>query len=508
MKFREYLEKNKNSLYNQEYLDYLALTNLIKHKFSQEEEIQFIEKFNKEFKKVFNFINSQKERAKSFNSERLNSLSQFMRVNIIGFKKILKRHDKKSGFSLFKTYKSEFKHYIMQLKQIDALIRNTTSTFLVKEKDFLNIKYLIEKRVISGASIVEEDVNCVYFDNTGFEMYQKKIQNCSNLIRIRWTGEVTYIEKTNEIFFKINKNQILDFINGKNITKELKELNKSESSLVFEEIQAEIISKRLRPVLRTFSKRITYTFNSKVLIKVDSEIFMIRECSKTDMESACFPIKAWCRPNCEYPFQNISCLIKFPFYQITVEGRLDKWLEDILINAKRLELFSKYVHGCSVLYNTTVEPYWIGIFKNDEEDKNDQDAIIEIPSDFTVGQIKTPEIENKTVVIPVKIEPKVFFANERTFLSWIQFAIFLGGIGTAMLGLGNYHAAVCGLMLIIVSAAFAIYSLYLFQWRAQRIRSKDPGPYDDLYGPIVLVTMFMFVMVCALIFKFPIKKSH
>ena len=36
--------------------------------------------------------------------------------------------------------------------------------------------------------------------------------------------------------------------------------------------------------------------------------------------------------------------------------------------------------------------------------------------------------------IPMKIEPKTFFANERTFLSWLHMAVTIGSIGAALLG--------------------------------------------------------------------------
>lgn len=34
--------------------------------------------------------------------------------------------------------------------------------------------------------------------------------------------------------------------------------------------------------------------------------------------------------------------------------------------------------------------------------------------------------------IPVKIEPKVFFANERTFLSWMNMSVALSTISLAV----------------------------------------------------------------------------
>jgi uncharacterized membrane protein YidH (DUF202 family) len=117
-------------------------------------------------------------------------------------------------------------------------------------------------------------------------------------------------------------------------------------------------------------------------------------------------------------------------------------------------------------------------------------------------------MEGRQISIPVRVEPKVFFANERTFLSWVQFAIFLGGIGTAMIGLGDTRASYCGFLLVIVACVFAGYSLRLFYWRANRIRERDPGPYDDKYGPAILVSMFLIAIIFSCIFKLPIRPKY
>lgn len=112
---------------------------------------------------------------------------------------------------------------------------------------------------------------------------------------------------------------------------------------------------------------------------------------------------------------------------------------------------------------------------------------------------------NKPITVPVRIEPKVFFANERTFLSWLHFAIFIGGIGAALMGLGDTQAALSGICFVAVSVIFSIYALYLFIWRAKRIKEKNPGPYDDLHGPVILVAVFLSAMVTSVFFKFPLK---
>lgn len=107
---------------------------------------------------------------------------------------------------------------------------------------------------------------------------------------------------------------------------------------------------------------------------------------------------------------------------------------------------------------------------------------------------------DKRIQVPVRVEPKVFFANERTFLSWIHFAIFLGGISTALVGFGNSHARASGYLFAGVSVIFTLYALYLYHWRAERIRLRDPGPYDDRLGPNFVAIVFVLAMVANVLF--------
>eukprot|EP01031_Cornospumella_fuschlensis_P026689 gene26689-32250_t len=93
--------------------------------------------------------------------------------------------------------------------------------------------------------------------------------------------------------------------------------------------------------------------------------------------------------------------------------------------------------------------------------------------------------------VPVKIEPKVFFANERTFLAWLHMSITLASISIAILAFAEANAwsQIYGLLLMPVSIAFCAYSLYMYIHRAGMIRRKDPGPYEEKLGPIVLASL-------------------
>lgn len=110
--------------------------------------------------------------------------------------------------------------------------------------------------------------------------------------------------------------------------------------------------------------------------------------------------------------------------------------------------------------------------------------------------------ENKTIKIrtvkprkaPIKIEPKVFFSNERTFLAWMHISIILAGASVAILALAEYENVgkqLYGLIMLPVAIAFLCYSMYQYVKRSYMIRHKLPGPYEDSVGPTILSIMLM-----------------
>eukprot|EP00536_Pseudo-nitzschia_multiseries_P009947 jgi/Psemu1/202089/e_gw1.290.91.1 len=95
---------------------------------------------------------------------------------------------------------------------------------------------------------------------------------------------------------------------------------------------------------------------------------------------------------------------------------------------------------------------------------------------------------------PIKVEPKVFFANERTFLAWMHVSIILAGASVAILSLSDYSnigKQLYGLIMLPVAVAFLVYAMYQFIRRGYMLRHKLPGPYEDTVGPTVLGIMLM-----------------
>lgn len=82
---------------------------------------------------------------------------------------------------------------------------------------------------------------------------------------------------------------------------------------------------------------------------------------------------------------------------------------------------------------------------------------------------------------PMRIEPKTFFANERTFLSWLHMAVTIGSIAAALLGfsgsdkgagLGAHLVEIIALILLPVAVAMCGYAIFIFTWRGQMIAKK------------------------------------
>lgn len=92
------------------------------------------------------------------------------------------------------------------------------------------------------------------------------------------------------------------------------------------------------------------------------------------------------------------------------------------------------------------------------------------------------------------MEPKVFFANERTFLAWLHASVLLAGASVAIVAFAddsNPWSQLYGIILLPVAICFICYSMYQYARRSAMIRRKDPGPYEDTVGPTVLGIMLM-----------------
>ncbi|KAJ2515753.1 GTPase regulator Nrf1 [Coemansia sp. RSA 1939] len=92
------------------------------------------------------------------------------------------------------------------------------------------------------------------------------------------------------------------------------------------------------------------------------------------------------------------------------------------------------------------------------------------------------------------LRPKNYFANERTFVNWLQLAVTMGGLGLALLNFGGSGIRVRISAFIFETGALAliVYAYATFWRRAQRLRRGDRGTWDDRFVPVVVVIFFIF----------------
>jgi len=101
----------------------------------------------------------------------------------------------------------------------------------------------------------------------------------------------------------------------------------------------------------------------------------------------------------------------------------------------------------------------------------------------------------------LKIEPKTFFANERTFLQWFNAAVMLSTIGITIRSIGLHDV---GLSIAITGFLTLVYADFMYYRRNNiLIEHRTDTPLHDTYGPLVL----SFVLVVGLTFSFAFAEN-
>lgn len=107
----------------------------------------------------------------------------------------------------------------------------------------------------------------------------------------------------------------------------------------------------------------------------------------------------------------------------------------------------------------------------------------------------------KRIALPTRVEPKVFFANERTFLSWMNFTIILGALAIGMLNFGDRPAFISAFLFTGVALVTMLYALFTYHWRAKSIRRRGQAGFDDRFGP----TFLAIILVLAIVVNFVLR---
>jgi SPX domain protein involved in polyphosphate accumulation len=597
----------------------------------------------------------------------VHDLSKFNQLNYTGFTKIIKKHDKQTGWHLKPIfaarlnakpfYKTNYDATVVRVSKIYDTVRTRgsptegdsaaggrqqnfvrqTTKYWVHPDNVTELKLYILKHLpvlVFNANkefeIEDSAITSIYYDNDALELYLGRLEKSegAEAMRLRWYGgmgnNTIFVErkthredwtgeKSVKARFPIKEKNVNAFMKGdftvddlfakvrqegKKSMKEIEDLEKLAT-----EAQYTIITKKLKPVVRSFYNRTAFQLpgDARVRISLDTELSMVRE---DDFDGKQRAGDNWRRMDIgvDWPFKQLPAGEKELFPYAVLEVKLQtamgqeapQWVRDLVSShlVEAVPKFSKFIHGVATLVPDKVKvvPYWypqMGVdirkpaTKNfgierpshqisgttsdvntesqshssdydgnvmdeeerlafhdneirsrlyraqepnpDEHDDEDeympllyrgplrdarqddisakisrklqqwQDKLFKKDQSEQQGQRDRNKVSyvqtftappGKRIAVPVRIEPKTYFALERTFLSYMEFAILIGSIAGALLNFGHDWVTVSAAWSFMVTAVLVLlYSLGMYIWRSYNIRLKRAVQYDDRFGP-------------------------
>jgi len=125
-----------------------------------------------------------------------------------------------------------------------------------------------------------------------------------------------------------------------------------------------------------------------------------------------------------------------------------------------------------------------------------------IPGGSGVMEKRFKAPKGKKIHVPVRVEPKVSFAAERTFLAWLEFSIILGSIAATLLNFGDRISLAAAVAFTVVAVAALLYSMGIFLWRVDRIKQRKAVNYHDKWGPSFLCLGLVACVTVAVGYRF------
>jgi len=121
-----------------------------------------------------------------------------------------------------------------------------------------------------------------------------------------------------------------------------------------------------------------------------------------------------------------------------------------------------------IVANADFSRWWAQVVAPAKENEREPSFFSKLFSKKKADHVKAPSMVKQRKA-PIKVEPKVFFANERTFLAWMHISIILAGASIAILAFSgsseNPGSQIYGVVMLPVAVAFIVYSMYQCKYR-------------------------------------------
>lgn len=105
---------------------------------------------------------------------------------------------------------------------------------------------------------------------------------------------------------------------------------------------------------------------------------------------------------------------------------------------------------------------------------------------------------------PVRVESKVWLANQRTFIKWLHISILLSSLSLGLYNAAGKHNRVAQ-ALAIVYTFFSLFSAawgwFMYEKRARLIRQRSGKDLDNMFGPVVVCIGLASALVLNFVFK-------
>ncbi|KAL2202157.1 SPX-domain-containing protein [Sarocladium strictum] len=104
----------------------------------------------------------------------------------------------------------------------------------------------------------------------------------------------------------------------------------------------------------------------------------------------------------------------------------------------------------------------------------------------------------------LKIEPKVWLANERTFLKWQHIAILQGGLAIGLYTAAgkNFIAEVMGMIYVLIAAFAGLWGYGMMRKRRAMIMERSGKDFDNMIGPIVISVALMAALIINFVLQY------
>jgi 8-oxo-dGTP pyrophosphatase MutT (NUDIX family)/uncharacterized membrane protein YidH (DUF202 family) len=105
-----------------------------------------------------------------------------------------------------------------------------------------------------------------------------------------------------------------------------------------------------------------------------------------------------------------------------------------------------------------------------------------------------------------QVDPKTYFANERTFLNWMHMSVTLGSFGMLMFSVAEHKMFAdapghqitwVAFAMVVLSLGAIMFAITSFYKRSELVRQRAEGPYEMSAGPVlcgVLITAIFGVL--------------